>query len=158
MQGEWFTPAKHLTFDCALRDPEPHSVLVFARLFDGCLWVCHRARGWELPGGKVERGEAPDEAASREVFEESGALVDGLTWIAQYAIVLRDGREVSKWVYVADVIDVKARPRTSETTAVRLVPWAIGRQAFAEDEQSPIVKDDVFATLFARVASLCQGR
>jgi len=27
---------------------------------------------WELPGGKVERGESPDEAIHREIFEELG--------------------------------------------------------------------------------------
>ncbi|MBF8377054.1 NUDIX domain-containing protein [Alicyclobacillus mali] len=153
MGGEGFAPAKHLTFDPALRHPAPHSVLVFARLFDGCMWVRHHARGWELPGGKVESGETPDAAARREAFEEAGALLDNLVWFAQYTIVLRDGSEASKWVYLADVHDVKARPATSETTAVRLVPWISGIQAFPDNDLSPIVQDDVFARLFSEVAS-----
>jgi 8-oxo-dGDP phosphatase len=28
--------------------------------------------GWEIPGGRVEEGESPDEAAAREVAEETG--------------------------------------------------------------------------------------
>lgn len=33
---------------------------------------------WTMPGGKIEEGEAPVEAASREVFEETGLTVTDL--------------------------------------------------------------------------------
>jgi 8-oxo-dGTP diphosphatase len=33
---------------------------------------------WSMPGGRVEPGESPLEAARREVLEETGILVDGL--------------------------------------------------------------------------------
>ena len=36
------------------------------------LMVKHKSRGWELPGGKIQRGEDPEEAIIREVFEEAG--------------------------------------------------------------------------------------
>jgi 8-oxo-dGTP diphosphatase len=33
---------------------------------------------WEFPGGKIERGEAPEAAAVRECAEETGLLVEAL--------------------------------------------------------------------------------
>ena len=48
----------------------------FAYIFafrDGrLLLVKNRKRGWEAPGGKIEEGETPEEAAHREFMEETG--------------------------------------------------------------------------------------
>lgn len=47
-------------------------VWVYDRSFTQVLLVRHRWRGWVPAGGKVERGETPREAASRELAEETG--------------------------------------------------------------------------------------
>jgi 8-oxo-dGTP pyrophosphatase MutT (NUDIX family) len=36
---------------------------------------------WELPGGLIDPGESPREAAARELAEEAGAAVDALRWL-----------------------------------------------------------------------------
>lgn len=39
------------------------------------LMVKHKARGWELPGGKIEANEGPVHGALREFREETGHLL-----------------------------------------------------------------------------------
>lgn len=41
---------------------------------DCWLMVLNRERGWELPGGKIEKSEKIDEAGLRELYEETGLL------------------------------------------------------------------------------------
>jgi 8-oxo-dGTP diphosphatase len=49
---------------------------------DGCLLLAQRPEGktmaglWEFPGGKVEAGESPQGALTRELMEELGVRVD----------------------------------------------------------------------------------
>tara|TARA_Y100001960_G_scaffold332316_1_gene432381 strand:+ start:3554 stop:3952 length:399 start_codon:yes stop_codon:yes gene_type:complete len=38
------------------------------------MMVRNSQRGWELPGGRIGVGESPDEAALRELYEETGKL------------------------------------------------------------------------------------
>jgi 8-oxo-dGTP diphosphatase len=40
------------------------------------LMVKHIDRCWEMPGGRIEKGESPHEAAIREFLEETGREVE----------------------------------------------------------------------------------
>lgn len=58
------------------------TAFVFAFDGDRLLLTHLKDRGWDLPGGHIEQGETPEQAARREVFEETGARLNQLTCFA----------------------------------------------------------------------------
>ena len=58
----------------------PAQLAAIAWLFDPTrrhiLLVDHRVFGWSCPGGHVEHGEHPADAAARELAEETGVVLD----------------------------------------------------------------------------------
>jgi len=54
------------------------TALVLAFMGDRLLMTELVRRGWDIPGGHVEAGEQPEEAARREVYEETGAALGRL--------------------------------------------------------------------------------
>lgn len=48
------------------------------------LFVEHPERGWEIPGGHLEEGEAPDIALCRELKEETGLSGKLVSWNRTY--------------------------------------------------------------------------
>lgn len=56
--------------------------------YDGkLLLVQNRTRGWEIPGGHIDKGEEVEQALIREVMEETGAVIEN-PQIFGYKIVL----------------------------------------------------------------------
>lgn len=58
-------------------------------------------RWWECPGGEVEAGEAPADAAMREVLEETGLRIAPPLLLREWQYENRQGNVVQALAYVA---------------------------------------------------------
>ncbi|MBO0513901.1 NUDIX domain-containing protein [Streptomyces beijiangensis] len=94
--------------------PLAADVWVFDTGLTHVLLVNHRWRGWVSPGGSVDAGETPREAAARELFEETGVRAELL--VAPAAATVRSYR--SGWTATLGVsftaIADRAAPLTPE--------------------------------------------
>lgn len=93
---------------------DPRHVWVVCKYKDEWLLTGHEDRGIEFPGGKVEIGETPEEAARREVYEETGGIVNSLTYIGQYRVTAKQ-EIVIKNVYFANIDQLNEREHYFET-------------------------------------------
>lgn len=127
----------------------PKHVWVICRYKNKWLLTAHHSRGWEFPGGKVEPGERPEEAAVREVMEETGAKVAQLYYVGQYFVAGKGG-DIIKNIYFAEVAELIEREHYFETEGpvlLHVLPSNI-----REDKQfSFIMKDDVLTHSIAYI-------
>lgn len=96
-------------------------VVVLSRCGGRILLSRHRARTtWETQGGHIEPGETPEQAARRELYEESGAVRYAMTALCDYwAGDEQTGVGASGRVFTAEIEELGPLPE-SEIAEVRL--------------------------------------
>lgn len=88
-------------------------VLVVLNHNEKWLLTRHSVRGIEFPGGKAEDGESIEEAAVREVIEETGVTITNLVKFAEY--VVQSNSTFCKAVFTGRVIHIDDNPNLHET-------------------------------------------
>ena len=92
-------------------------VVVFSRYEGKLLLSRHRDRDtWETQGGHIEPGESPEDAAKRELWEESGAVDFTLEPLCMYCAEDRVGGkpQTGAWgaIFFADIKDLGPMPES----------------------------------------------
>ena len=117
-------------------------VIIGARYNHQWLFVRHRDRGtWEMPAGHIEPGENPDDAANRELQEETGALTFALEYLMDYSVELHNNLEYGR-LYYADIKQI-GRIHDSEIAEIGL------RDTLPDSLTYPQVQEVLFAEVRA---------
>jgi len=130
-----------LTFDQS-QFQTPGHVLVVPVWKGKLVMTNHKKRGIELPGGKIEAGETPLAAAVREVYEETGASLQSIQLVGQYAVAWNGG-EMIKSIYAAEVAELLPLPAETDTFGA-IVLEELPVQYRHDPAFSDLVKDEVF--------------
>jgi 8-oxo-dGTP diphosphatase len=104
-----FLPRENLTYS-----------VITARYNGKWILVRHNDRiTWEIPGGHLEAGETPDEAAERELMEETGAREFRIKCVATYSVE-KKGKTGFGRLYLAEVTRLGPIPDISEIAEIQL--------------------------------------
>ncbi|WP_053218822.1 RNA deprotection pyrophosphohydrolase [Virgibacillus senegalensis] len=143
-----------LSFEDHPFSKNPKHVWVICRYENHWLLTKHKERGIEFPGGKVEEGETAEEAAVREVDEETGGVVDDLVYIGQYHVAGKGGT-IIKNIYFATIEKVIEKTTYYETEGP---VWLekLPERLKINSEYSFMMKDQVLPHSLKRVYMLAQ--
>jgi 8-oxo-dGTP diphosphatase len=132
-----FVPAGHLSFS------------VITAQFKG-RWIFVRQNNrstWEIPGGHIEEGESSEEAASRELMEETGAIDFKLDCVATYSVDINGNLGFGR-LYYADVARIGKIPGDSE----------IAESMMADDIPANLTWADIQPILFKKVKGFLEEK
>ena len=103
-------------------------------LRDGHLLLVHRARydDWSFPKGKLERGESWEDAALREVWEETGLRCELGAFVGTSHYDVEAGPKEVRWWLMSSSDEPQA---SNEVDAVRWVALADARDALSYDRE-----------------------
>jgi 8-oxo-dGTP diphosphatase len=111
---------------------------VICRKGNQVLFVRKPKSKWALPGGKIESGETPAEAAKRELQEETGIATDDLVQLARYEV-----GDTMHFVFITLLDDSQKAQPNQEIAACRWHSWKKFRDLSLSEATKSVVK--VFA-------------
>jgi 8-oxo-dGTP diphosphatase len=124
-------------------------VLVICSFYGQWLLTKHKVRGLEFPGGKREVGETLEEAAVREVYEETGASLKMIERSGDYKVT-GDKQTFVKTVYYGEVERLEQKEDYFETEG----PVLVGGDLLSlrmQDDYSFIMKDKVIEKVLTKI-------
>ncbi|UBH08113.1 RNA deprotection pyrophosphohydrolase [Macrococcus armenti] len=118
-------------------DSDNKHVLIITNYNGKYLLTHNKFRGVEFPGGKVEKNETSIEAAKRELFEETGGIIDAMRYIGTYTVYANT--PFKKDVYYAQIKHIEYQDDYMETNGPVIVA---SLDEVAHNDKSFILKDD----------------
>ena len=75
-------------------------VIIVSKDSNGFVFVKHIKRDtWEIPGGHIEKGELPLQAAKRELVEETGAGDFSIKEVCDYSVTIKNVKSYGRLFY-----------------------------------------------------------
>lgn len=149
---DYYDNIVQLSFDYLPYSKTPKHVWVICTYRGKWLLTKHKNRGIEFPGGKVEEGERPEEAAHREVMEETGGEVSNLKYVGQYKVRGKAGT-IIKNIYFAQIDTLHNRDSYFETEGPILLD-TLPANFVGNGEFSFMMKDQVLPESLKQIEKL----
>lgn len=154
---DYYGGTVRLSFEKGKFTIEPKHVLVICRMGKHWLLTKHKVRGLEFPGGKVESGESLEQAAIREVKEETGAALAHIEQIGEYEVTANSDSFV-KAVFYGEVMELNKKAHYFETDGPALIEEDQLLPQLNNQEFSYIMKDQVIKRSLEFIMDLNEKR